>query len=348
MGIHLKYQMLQSLREKSFTFWNVIYPLIMGLLFFIAFQRLMTPQPLSVRVGVPPGSVFEEQLQSADGFQVQPLHLEAAKTALSAKTIDGYLDETGTLLVNQSGFKQSVLYAVAAQAEQMNALGIPLYAYDFSKSYTQIQASTQNPWAIPFYSLIGMVALYSVYAGVEYARAMQANQSTVALRMNVVPLKKRSFLFGGFVTGILLNFGSNLILLAFLRWGLGLHLTQNLAPTLLLVLLGNLLGLGVGLFIGASNHFSQNFKNMMAVGLTLFMASLSGMMSPEVKTVVQNQWPLLDRWNPVAIITTELYRVNDLHLMNSFYPALVRLSLLTILFFALALLFLRRKTYESL
>ncbi len=136
-----------------------------------------------------------------------------------------------------------------------------------------------------------MVSLYSVYLGLEFSRIIQADQSTEAQRLNVVPLKKTAFLGGSMLTGIVMNLLANGLLLLFLRYALRMDLVSDYPRTMVLLLAANILGMGLGLFIGASNNLGDGFKTAIVISSTLFMAFLSGMMSPGIKVYIDSQLP---------------------------------------------------------
>lgn len=345
---HMKYQFLNNVREPSQIFWTVAYPILMALMFFLAFQGLLSPQPLTVPVAVTEGSSAGQVLREIDILEVTEMSEERALDLVRAGQLTGLIDESFDITVNGSGLRESVLASVTGQVKQMQALNIPFEHYDFEASYIETRSSKANPFLIPFYSLIGMVSLYSVYLGLEFSRIIQADQSTEAQRLNVVPLKKTAFLGGSMLTGIVMNLLANGLLLLFLRYALRMDLVSDYPRTMVLLLAANILGMGLGLFIGASNNLGDGFKTAIVISSTLFMAFLSGMMSPDIKVYIDSQLPWVSRLNPVNIVTTEMYRVNYLGLTATFTTGLLTLFGISLVLLAASLMFLRRKTYDSI
>lgn len=343
-----KYQFLNNFREPTNLFWTMAYPLLMALMFFTAFQGLINPEPMNIRVGVEQGSLAAQTLKNIDILEVSELTLPKARELIKKNELIGFVDDQYALTVGKSGVKESIIANIVSQMKQMEALNVPFANYDFSASYIQTMNTRTDPFLIPFYSLIGMVSLYSIYMGLEYARFMQADQSTVAQRMNVVPLKKSQFLYSSLFIGIITNLASNILLLAFMKFVLKLDLVSDYPRTLAILLSANLVGISLGLFIGASNNAGEGIKTGIAISSTLLMAFLAGMMSTDIKILVESGAPLLALLNPVNIVTTQLYRINYLDMTATFTSGILILLGMAAIFLVLAQLFLRRKTYDSI
>lgn len=345
---HTKYQFLNNGREPAQIFWTVAYPILMALMFYLAFQGLLSPEPMNIRIAVAEGSGAGQVLKDIDFLDISEMSEARALDLIREGDLTGFVDAGFDVTVNGSGLKESVLTSVTGQIKQMQALNVPFENYDFEASYIETASTTANPFLIPFYSLIGMVSLYSVYLGLEFSRIIQADQSTEAQRLNVVPLKKTDFLSGSMLTGIVMNLLSNALLLVFFRYVLRMDLVSDYPRTLLLLLAANILGMGLGLFIGASNNFGDGVKTAMVISSTLFMAFLSGMMSPDIKVIIDNNLPLLSRLNPVNVVTSEMYRVNYLGLTSTYSAGVLTLLAIALALIGASLMFLRRKTYDSI
>ena len=343
-----KYQFLNNFREPTNMFWTMAYPILMALMFFTAFQGLINPAPMNIRVGVEQGSLAALTLKNIDILEVSEVTPLQAGELIKKNELVGFVDNRYAVTVGKSGVKESIIANIASQMKQMEALNVPFENYDFSASYFKTMNTRTDPFLIPFYSLIGMVSLYSIYMGLEYARFMQADQSTVAQRMNVVPLKKSNFLYSSLFIGISSNLASNLLLLLFMRFVLKLDLVSDYPRTLALLLSANLVGICFGLFIGASNNAGEGIKTGIAISSTLLMAFLAGMMSTDIKILVEAAAPIIGLLNPVNIVTTQMYRINYLDMTATFTSGILILLGMASLFLVLAQLFLRRKTYDSI
>ena len=345
---HLKYQLLNNLREHSFMFWTVAYPLFMALIFHTAFQGMLDPQPLVVTVGIEAGSPAAAALGEVDILDARILDRATALDQIRAGELTGFVAADLTLTVGKSGIAETVLASVVSQMKQMQALGVPMENFDFQTSYVRTTPARFDPLLIPFFSLIGMFTLYSAYMGIEFGRIIQADQSMEALRLNVVPLRKQDFIIGSLLIGLVINLVSNLLLLLFFRYGLGMDLITRPLPSLAVILAANVFGIMLGLLIGSISRISSGAKNGVIIGLTLLLSFASGMMSPDIKILIEEGAPWLNALNPVAIVTTQLYRINFLDQTASLGTALATLLAMAVVLMGIAILFLRRKSYDSL
>jgi ABC-2 type transport system permease protein len=114
------------------------------------------------------------------------------------------------------------------------------------------------------------------------------------------------------------------------------------------IILGNLFGVSLGVFIGVSNKKSGNVKTLISIALTLFLSFLSGMMGPDIKVIIDMKFPILGKINPISIITDNLYRVNLLDSTKSVGEGIFLLSVYSIVLISISYVFLRRRNYDSI
>lgn len=111
--------------------------------------------------------------------------------------------------------------------------------------------------------------------------------------------------------------------------------------------MGNLLGVALGVFIGASNKKSNDTKTLMGIVITLVLSFFSGMMGPDIKVFIDQKLPVLARLNPISIISNSLYRINLLGSTRNIREGFMVLSLYCMVLILASYIFLRRKKYDS-
>lgn len=193
-----------------------------------------------------------------------------------------------------------------------------------------------------------MVSTYGIFSGIEIVKLIQANMSNIGARINVTPLKKHEFLLAGIVVALILNLFANGILLIFIKYALRLNLFTETKYSTILILMGNLFGIALGIFIGVSNKKNEGVKNAMALAITLFLSFISGMIGPDIKVMIDKSVPILSRINPISIITNNLYRINLLGSTKSAREGILILSFYCIALIFTSYIFLRRKNYDSI
>ncbi len=133
-----------------------------------------------------------------------------------------------------------------------------------------------------------------------------------------------------------------------MKYILKIDLLMNLKYSIILIIIGNLFGVSLGIFIGASNKKSMNTKILIGVASTLFLSFLSGLMGPWVKTLIDEHIPILARINPISIISDNLYRINLLESTKSVGEGILILSIYCVILISTSYMFLRGESYDSL
>lgn len=342
------YQGKNLFREGSLLFWSVIYPIILAVFFYAAFNGIMSSSLEDINIGIEESNGIYNVLEGIEFFNVHKIDENEVSEKLDNGEIDAFIDRSLNLTVKKSGINQTIIKEVVEEIKQIIKLNRPIDGSEFFVSYVQGKNQEANSIVVIFYSLIAMVSTYGIYAGIETARLVQANLSNLGIRINVTPLKKQNFLIAGVIVSLLMNLFANTVLLLFINYILKIHLFSDLMHSAIFILLGNLFGVILGVFIGVSNKKSSNAKTLIAIAVTLSLSFFSGMMGPWIKIMIDKYMPLLARINPISIISNNLYRINLLGSTKSVREgAVILLFYCTVLLF-LSYIFLRRKNYDSL
>ena len=80
----------------------------------------------------------------------------------------------------------------------------------------------------------------------------------------------------------------------------------------------------------------------------MLMSFLAGMMMSEMKIIVEEKIPILNKINPVALVTDAIYALYYYEETGRFYQNMVYLGLVTLALILGAMYFMRGKEYESL
>ncbi len=337
-----------TFREKTFIFWSILYPILMAIFFYIAFSGIINQEFEPIDIGVSPDSYFVSIFDEIEILNVQQISEIEANEKLINDEIYGFIDKDLNLTVDKSGLNQTIIKQILDQIIQVGHLNLPIDQVDMTVDYTISKNQNADALIIIFYTLIAMVSTYGVFTGIETVSLIQANLSEIGKRINVAPLRKSDFIISGLVGGFIINILSNTILLLFMKFVLKLDLFTQFGYSILFILLGNLFGLSLGMLIGSSNKKSTNVKTLMAVALTLFLSFLSGMMSPDIKIIIDEKVPILSRINPISLISDNLYKINLLGITDNINMSLLVLIVYIIILNFISYGFLRRKTYDSI
>ncbi|MDI9476240.1 MAG: ABC transporter permease [Natronincolaceae bacterium] len=335
-------------RDMSFTFWGLMYPIILAGFFYIAFSGIINMEIKTINVGIGRENQAYPILENVEILNVMEIHENDAEKSLKSGKIDGYIKNDLTLVVDGSGLNQTVIKGILDQIIQIIALNEPMQNLDFEVNYLSAKTQEANPMLVIFYSLIAMVSTYGVFPGIETAVTSQANLTDIGARINTTPIKKSTLLISGVIDGLLINIFSNILLLLFLRFVLKMDLFTNIWYSGIFILLGNLFGVSLGIFVGSSNKKSPGVKVMFSIATTLFLSFLSGMMSPNIKVSIDKNVPILGKINPISIITNSLYKINLLGNTRNLSQGMILLAVYSLVLMAVSYLFLGRSQYDSI
>jgi ABC-2 type transport system permease protein len=342
------YQGKNLYRDKSFLFWTLIYPLIMAIFFYTAFNGLINIELENINIGIRDENPIGFILEEIKFLNVHKISEDEINEKLENEEIQGFIDDDLNLLVSKSGTNQTIIKEILDQIKQMRSLNIPIERFDFTVEYISETNQKADSVIIVFYSLIAMVSAYGIFPGITTVSLIQANLTNVGKRINITPLRKNEFLLAGVIVSLILNLLSNAILLIFIKYVLKLSLFTEIRYSAILIIIGNLFGVALGMLIGASNKQNENTKIILGIMITLFLSALSGMMSPNIKNLIDKSIPILGRINPIAIITNNLYRINLLKNTQNVIEGIFILSIYCIVLISISYVFLRRKTYDSI
>ena len=77
---------------------------------------------------------------------------------------------------------------------------------------------------------------------------------------------------------------------------------------------------------------SVEFKNNMVIGISMICSFLAGMMSNEVQYFVKQHAYIIDRINPVNLITESYYKLYYYTDLSKYYENIIILIMMTVLF----------------
>ena len=166
-------------------------------------------------------------------------------------------------------------------------------------------------------------------------------------RRDISPGSRWIFVIGGFISNILINIIFNIILLIFIGFVLKLDLFTNIYQSILIIILGNIYGASLGMFLGSVKVKNLNITAILT-GLNILLSSFAGMTGPDLKNKIDYVFPLVNKLNPIALLTNNLYRVNILDTSSHMVLDSSIMLLYTLGLLIGSYLFLRGKQYDSL
>lgn len=367
----LKYRLIQALRMRTNVFWGLFFPLILATLFYASFGGIMSTEnfePISTAlVTEETNEPFEQALGELDGtvLKLRKMDADEASAALADGTVSGifYSAETPRLSVAENGTDETILSGILKQYDEYVCIAAdmaihnpdriePFFEYLQSDDTEYLEnvslgGNSYDTTMEYFFALIAMACFFGCYTGQMLGEQSAANVSPLAARRAISPQSKLQSIFTDLSVGFLIQFASVLVLLLYLNFGLDIHVLAHPAEMILIVALGSLLGVSYGIFVGTLNT-KEGVKVVLTTAVPLFLCFLSGLMYGQMKQMIEDSVPILNRLNPAALISDAFYYLNVYENTAAFAVRTVLLGIDSAGIAAVAIIMLRRERYASI
>lgn len=373
-----------SIRDRQMLFWTFLFPLILATFFGMAFANLTENEIFrTFPIGVVDNEAYRQDkslqaaLNSASDSSAQHQALftynlfteQDAQKALVDKKIIGYLipktmqDETISIVVNDSGIRQTILKIFIDEYLQLSSAVDNIVSQNpqiwpqlaerieqrigFIEDRPVSEASPETT-IVYFYALIAMACLYGGSWGLKEVIAIQANLSAHAARINLVPVNKMKVFFASILAALTVQYATMLLLIAYLRFVIGISFGNQTGLLLLASLSGSLFGITIGCLAGAASKASENLKEPLLIGFSLFSAFLAGLMIMDIKPMIMRAFPPVSFINPASIISDTFYALYFYDNLNRFFSNIILQTVYSLILIILVFLIMRRRRYASI
>lgn len=378
---NFKYALLRLMRNKANLFWILVFPIVLGCFFKIAFSNITASESFhTIPVAVVEGdnadaTAFHTMIEQLSGDSEDAM-LSAtfcddkkARTLLEKGKVDGifYTTDTVELAVNSdlsdASIDQSILQSLLTQYYLNRDLIVQILttnpgnieslvdsigqSVDTRKevSLTRNNTDTYDQY---FYNLIAMACLYTAMGGINLAINNSANLSSLAARKTIAPAKRAALIGTELLAIILFESLLNMVSFLFIVTVLGIHMTTHLGLAMLTILISTTFSITFGMFLGCVGPKSEGGKTGLMFAVVMPLCFLSGLMMGTMRMVVEKYAPFVNRINPAALISDSFYALNNYDTLTRYTGNILTLLLMTVLFLIISILVTRRKTYASL
>lgn len=373
-----KYSLKVNFRTKETLFWTYLFPILLGTCFFAVFSNITakTENFSTVKVAVVLEGTNEDQYfkSMADFLAASETPLIAPEYVTESKAINMLENEEVTGIINLEkgvpaltilgdGVNESILKEVLNKYMQIsymlqnidltdsNALQAIFSQMLNSSTYIKelkLTDGSMDMFTNYYYSLIAMCCLFGSFAGVECASSVKANLSKIGMRNSVSPVKKLSLILGNFIPAYLIQALAGIILILYLQFVLKVNLAGNIPLIILTSLVGTLVGVGTGTFIGSIPKISENVKITLVLTFSLASSFFSGLMIGDIKYMVEDKLPVFALLNPATAISDALYSLNIYDTYTKFFTHLIVLTIYGVLLVLSSYFMTRRESYANI
>lgn len=378
---NFKYALLRLMRNKANLFWILVFPIVLGCFFKIAFSNITASESFhTIPVAVVEGdnadatafhTMIEQLSEDSEDAMLSATFCDdkKARTLLEKGKVDGifYTTDTVELAVNSdlsdASINQSILQSLLTQYYLNRDLIVQILttnpgnieslvdsigqSVDTRKevSLTRNNTDTYDQY---FYNLIAMACLYTAMGGINLAINNSANLSSLAARKTIAPAKRAALIGTELLAIILFESLLNMVSFLFIVTVLGIHMTTHLGLALLTILISTTFSITFGMFLGCVGPKSEGGKTGLMFAVVMPLCFLSGLMMGTMRMVVEKYAPFVNRINPAALISDSFYALNNYDTLTRYTGNILTLLFMTVLFLIISILVTRRKTYASL
>lgn len=381
--VHIfKYSFKQFLRNKAELFWLLLFPILLGTMFKLAFSGIGE----NTKFQAIPVAIVCDESKEAETFRTiadklgekgeeQFLDItycteEDAKELLKDEKADGilYASDTVTLtLLAENGsdnMNGSILNSFVEQYHLQSTAISEILATHPEKIEEAVSSLEENVSCIRevslsknekedsmdqyFYNLLTMACLFTSISGVFVAVYNEGNLSEIGARKNVSSAHKLKVIAGELLACILTRFCCNMAGFLYVAFVLKVNITTRLPFAILALFAGCMTGVTFGFFFGSLGKMQKETREGIIFALQLFCCFLSGLMVGNMRQIVEDFCPFINKINPAALISDSFYALVTYDGLDRYAQNIGTLFLWSAVFIIGGFFMTRRKKYANL
>lgn len=362
-----RYKIICMLRDRLTLFWTFLFPILLSVLFYLAFSNIAAEEtfeklPVAV-VGGGGAAELRTVMEETELFSITEATAAQAEELLARGEVTGVFaaGDPPVLTLSGEGVDQTILASfldayeqtratlgrIARENPQALADGV-LQTLDTDRYIESVPPGNgADVSVVLFYSLLAMTSLLGGTLSCADVANVQANQSARAARQAASPAHKMKLYLGMVLATFVFHFASVLLVFAFISQVLGVAFGAHIGYILLLCFVGCFTGVTLGTMVGALTKRSENVKVAFLVAFTLVCCFFAGMMSPDIKYLVQYYLPAVAYLNPANLVSDGFYALYFYTTFDRYFTNLFLLAGYGVAFGLVSYLILRRQRYAS-
>ena len=205
-----------------------------------------------------------------------------------------------------------------------------------------------DSFLIYMYNLIAMVGIFGSMSGLTIAQNLQANLSDQAARRSCSGMPKIKQVLADLLAYHISHSLCVILTVTFITLVLRVNFGDRLPLVYLGGILGGIMGVSFGYFVGAIGKMSYGAKAGIIMALNMTLCFMSGLMVPGIKAMIIKYIPILNDINPVAIVADSFYYLSVDADLTRFWKKMAAVCIITLFFVLFGFLMTRRTKYASL
>ena len=376
-----KGQLKLGFRNKSNIFWTLMFPIILGILFKVAFGDIYSAYELhSIDTAV----VFEtedesikeniksflEGLMAGEDKKLLKITYTDAEKALEMLKDDS--EANGVITVKEDGrlalsiwdngvrstiqgnivttYNQNADLIEKTMKESPEKTAEVIERVSEQVSYinaSDLGGANKDPYVTYFYNLIAMTALFASLCSVRIGNSCQANMSSIGARTNSSPMRRMTVQAACLLAAYIVQTVVILVGITFLLFGLGIKFGGDIPMIYLTTVIASFFGTALGFFFGNLGSISLDKKESIMTGFIMAGCALSGLMLAELKVIIAENAPIINKINPAAVISDAFYCLNMFGAGERYLEKVIYMLAGSVILISLGLILGRRNHYDS-
>lgn len=379
--------MLSMFRLKVTLFWTLAFPLLLATFMYMAFGNLFEKDEMFKTINVAvvesenddtlmsvlesldvnhtdSASKSDDSSNSFSGLiNMKLMDSSAAKKALNDKKVTGIIyTEDASLVVDENSYNATILECILTQYKQQKnvfttiaktnpaALEAAIAGLsDTTSEYKEISLSSgnQDEYTNYFYAVFAMSCLFASFSAVTATNRLLANTSPLGMRKSLAALSKNILIFSEYISLLIIHFAVELIALAYMTL-LGVDFGNKYPAIILTLFFGCMIGLSIGVIIGAIPKLTEGSKIGISVGIGMVLSVLADLCANGIKDMVEHKLPIANRLNPACLISDCFYSLNVYDSYDRFFRNISIMAVESVILLIIAFVLLRREKYASI
>lgn len=348
--VHYVYRLKRLLRMRLIFFWSIIFPLILGTVFKVAFSDATNKDWgfVTIPVAVVTENSGEEdvfvtfltEMKNGDTsfFTVTESDRENAEKLLADGEVSAVIitGEETKVLFRENGLNSTIVKTVVDGYLQSKDMFIEAamkgklteVTEAFSKEVTTLSAkefegATKDPFVQYFQALIAMASMYGAMYGLMNTNELNVKFAHVSARRLAAPMRTVPTVLCDVAAAFTILYLQFVINIAYFILILKVDFGSVNGWLFLGGALYSLLGVLNGYFIGTVVQRSDGLQNAVMMGYTMFSCFLAGLMVGNIRIIIELSVPIVNRVNQATLIADSLQALCIMGDMEKFARCLI-------------------------
>ena len=347
--VHYVYRLKRLLRMRTLFFWSILFPLLLGTVFKVAFSEATGKDWGFVTI---PVAVVTKEKEADEAFVAFLTEMKSGDTPFFTVTEsdrataealleDGELSavivtgEETKVLLRENGLNSTIVKTVVDGYLQSKEMFIeaamkgklPEVIAAFSEEVTtlsvkEFEGAATDPFVQYFYALIAMASLYGAMYGLMNTNELNQKLSLVSARRLAAPMRTVPTVLCDVAAAFTIQYLQFLIILAYSILILKVDFGSVSGWIFLGGVFYSLLGVLLGYFIGCVVQKSDSLQNSIMMGSVMFSCFLAGLMVGNIRMAIELTVPVVNRINPATLIADSMQALCIMRDMEKFASCL--------------------------